>query len=68
MYLSTSAILPLQGLSEKTTSIPYSEVLVRTRWCAVCCRPLLCYCTIGANNISLLHLKKVIQLEADLPE
>ena len=68
MYLSTGAILPLRELSKKTGSIPYSEVLVRARRCPVCCRPLHSYCTIGANHISLLHLRKVIQLQADLGE
>ena len=66
MYLTTGAILSLQGLSEETGSVPCSEVLVRARQCAVCCRPLQCYCTIGANHISLLHLRKVIQVESDL--
>ena len=68
MYLSTGAILPLRELSEKIGSVPCSDVLVRARRCLVCCRPLQCYCTIGANRISLLHLRKVIQLEADLAE
>ena len=68
MYLSTGAILPLRELSEKTGSVPCSEVLVRARRCLVCSRPLQCYCTIGGNHISLLHLRKVIQLEADLAE
>ena len=68
MYLSTGAILPLRELLEKIESVPYNEVLVRARRCLVCCRPLQCYCTIGANHISLLHLRKVIQLEADLAE
>ena len=68
MYLNTGAILPLRGLSEKTASVPCSKVLVRARRCTVCCRPLQCYCTIGGNHISLLHIRKVIQLEADLPE
>ena len=68
MYLSTGAILPLRELSDKTGSVPCSEVLVRVRRCLVCCRPLQCYCIIGANRISLLHLRKVIQLEAALAE
>ena len=68
MYLSTGAILPLPELSEKTASVPYSEVLVHARRCAVCYRPLQYYCTIGANHISLLHLRKVIHLESDVPE
>ena len=66
MYLSTGALLPLRELSEKTGSIPCSEVLARARRCLVCCRPLHYYCTIGANHISLLHLRKVIQAEAGL--
>ena len=45
-----------------------SEVLVNVRQCAVCCRPLQCHCIIGGNHINLLHLRKVIQLEVDLPE
>ena len=68
MYLSTGAILPLRELSEKTGSIPCSEVLVRARRCLVCSRPLQCHGTIGANHISLLHLRKLIQVEADLAE
>ena len=68
MYLNTGAILPLRELSEKTGSVPCSEVLVHARRCLMCCRPRQCYCTIGANHISLLHLRKVIQLEADLAE
>ena len=68
MYLSTGAILPLRELSEKTGSVPCSEVLMRARRCPVCCKPLQCYCTIGANHISLLHLRKVIQLQVDLAE
>ena len=31
-------------------------------------RTAQCYCTIGANHISLLHLRKVIQLGIDLAE
>ena len=68
MYLSTGAILPLRELSEKTGSVPCSEVLMRARRCPVCCKPLQCYCTIGANHISLLHPRKVIQLQVDLAE
>ena len=68
MYLSTGAILPLRELSEKAGSVPCNEVLVHARQCLVCSRPLQCYCTIGANHISLLHLRKVIQLEANLAE
>ena len=68
MYPSTGAILPLQELSEKTGSVSCSKVLMRARRCPVCCKPLQCYCTIGANHISLLHLRKVIQLQADLAE
>ena len=41
---------------------------MRARRCPVCCKPLQCYCTIGANHISLLHLRKVIQLQVDLAE
>ena len=68
MYPSTGAILPLQELSEKTGSVPCREVLMCARRCPVCCKPLQCYCTIGANHISLLHPRKVIQLQVDLAE
>ena len=43
-------------------------MLTPKKRCPVCCRPLQCYCTIGANHISLLHLRKVIQLQADIAE
>ena len=48
--------------------VPCNEVLVSAKQCAVCYRLLQCYCTIEDIYISLLHLRKAIQLEADLPE
>ena len=49
-------------------SVMCSKVLVHARWCTVWCRLLQCYCTIVGSHISLLHLRKVIQLETDLLE